>query len=123
MKRLTATFADDAKIDLGALAGAALDFRIEQIADDSKKANGQRVVPHRHSPANNSVQKVIMDHYTPSGRFYADDAKKWVASAQYNPLSASPAISALTDAGYLSQTGDRGRFQYEKAFKKDQLKA
>lgn len=110
MKRLIATFADDAQIDVTSLLSQSIDFKIETVNDGKKP----KKTVHRDPKMN--IQQCVMQHYLHGGNFTLDDAKKWMVKCGFNKNSASPAISTLAGQGNLKKVST-GVFAFAKPLK------
>jgi hypothetical protein len=109
MKKLTATFHDNASIDVASIIAVAIDFKIETITQE--RPSGPK--PSRHLDRTTSVPKTLMDHFTPEGIFTVDQAEKWVADKGYNAKSSSSALHLLTHSRHIRRLG-KGKFQFLK---------
>lgn len=122
MKRLTATFADDAQVDLSSLVAKAIDFCIESIEDTKLNGHKPKSEITRFVRSGQTVQSIIMVHHSPQATFSRTDVQRWVEEAGYNPISWHPACSNLVQTGHLEKV-NANVFRFIKPFKKGQLMA
>lgn len=136
MKKLVAIFHDDAVVDLNSIAKDAIKVFLYPVSDtdgEDKPSNQHQVttvtppaasaVPPRDQPqaekpkarkkriVGRTTLSTIMEHFTPSGTFRADQARTWLQALGYSRTSATPALSSLVKDGLIRRLGN-DRFQF-----------
>jgi len=119
MKTLTVKYEGELSVELvAALLKEAVHVNMD-TSQDLPKTNGKRS---NHRVTGMTVQKCIMDHYSPKAAFNKTLAEGWVSKLGYKSQSADSALFTLVKHGFLSMTS-RGKYVYESPFKPDQLRA
>lgn len=103
MKKITATFPDDAVIDFNIFVGA-LELRVETI-DNPQNKNEKTGAYVKHRDPNMTTSECIIKHYTPEGIFQRYTAQQWLRAAGFAESSISPALGVLRKAGLIRDLG------------------
>lgn len=126
MKRLTVVYPDD--MDLGQVAASgiltkAVSVHLDDVSEKHINGNGNGRKNHpRVYIAGMTVQKCIMDHYSPGAKFSAKTADLWCTKAGYKTRSSFSACSTLIKHGFLQKVSKQ-EYMFKKPFAKDQLRA
>jgi hypothetical protein len=112
MKRITITVPDSADLsDLsGRLLSLALTFSVETVPDTTPPPTRRRKRSERQTVG--GVERCIMAHFAFETHFSMAAASKWCVESDYSPASASPALSTLVRAGYVSRSGSRRSYTF-----------
>jgi|GEM_PF-6718895 len=108
MKKITAIFADDAPVDIGALALNSVEFILETLPNEpelpkrSYKRDAERPRP-----------VVIMEHFSPEATFTQTQAANWLQAAGYAQQGVSSALQQLKVSGNVRSLG-AARWQFVK---------
>lgn len=112
MKKITATFPDDAAIDFNIFVGA-IDLRVETIDNPSSK-NEKSGVFAKHRDPNMTTSECILKHYTPAGMFTRYTAMQWLRVQGFAETSVSNGLHVLRKNGLIRDLG-AGKYQWVKA--------
>jgi hypothetical protein len=107
VKRLTATFKDDAVIDLTALAAVAIDLSIETLSNGVAAS-----APTRHrSLGGKKAEDFVMAHYAPQATFDLETCTRWLKAEGYKSNTSYTALRRLTESKKIRQLGNR-KYQF-----------
>lgn len=111
MKHLTATFPEDAPVDLTSLVMHATTLNIDVVDEKEQLVPTSRKVQKKDAKGR-GLREMVMSHFTHSGSFSKITAEKWAKNNGFNPKSINQTLSRLIDEGYLRKAGNVPPYDY-----------